>query len=77
MSDVIIDAEKVVLLDPSEGDIILVTLPESVSDDDVGAIGPLVSEQFEAILEDKKVKVIVIPHNMKVEILTASMLDDK
>ncbi len=77
MSEVVIDAEAVKVLDATDGDMLLVTLPQEVLAEDVGVVGQGVNDQFEAILDGKDVKIVVIPFGMKVELVTTSTLNDK
>ena len=77
MTDIKIDNVLKILVD--EGDMLLVTLPESslnlpiVKHDDM-LKG--VAHAFEELLHGKRVKIMVVPYGMQVQIIKSSDFDD-
>ena len=74
------DIDSIVKIDVDEGDVLVVTLPESTKNLPRHLheqFSKDVSKGFEAVLEDKDIKVVVIPYGMKVEYFQASLMKDK
>ncbi len=72
------DIENVLKLNAEDGDMLVVTLAENdLPTHHLKTHMNEINKQFSMLLKDKDVKIIVIPHGMKVEILSASILKDK
>lgn len=84
--DVIVDGEPQILsedvlkINVDEGDALLVTLPETANlmpREVQQAYQENVSNAFKDVFKEKEIKVIVMPHGMKVELIKASLMEDK
>lgn len=73
-----LEVESVMRLDAKDGDALIVTLPPA-ADMMPGEVRTQyiksIQESFEQIFHDKKVRVIIIPHGMKVELVSTSELE--
>jgi len=75
-----ITIDDVLKLDVADGDALIVSLPEAANNMPVPqqqAFSKSVSEAFKDAFHDKQIKVVVVPHGMKVELLKVSELLDK
>jgi hypothetical protein len=72
--------DDVMKINVDEGDALLVRLPEAANlmpRHQQQAYQQNVSHAFQDAFKDKKLKVIVMPHGMEVEIIKSSQLEDK
>ena len=82
MSDtnITIGCDNIFTINPDDGDALLVTLPEittHLSKDLYKMYEDAIRQKFIDTFKDKNVRVIVVPHGMKIEILQSSLLEDK
>ena len=69
-----VTVQDAVKINTDEGDTLLVSLPAQSMDLPSSQLHDMtkrVAESFKEVFEDKKVKVIVVPHGMKVELIVA------
>jgi hypothetical protein len=72
--------DDVLKLNAEDGDALLVTLPETanmMSREVQQQYQESVSNAFKEVFKEKEIKVVVIPHGMKVELLKTNLLKDK
>jgi len=75
-----ITIDDVVKINVDDGDALLVTLPEgsvNMPNVDLGKFIENVSRVFRDAFDDKKIKVIVVPYGMQVELIQSSTLKEK
>jgi prophage DNA circulation protein len=71
------DIEKIVA---EEGDVLLVTLPEqsaNLPNSQMQRLALDTAKAFETVLVEKRIKTIVIPNGMRVEVLKSSLLNNE
>jgi len=72
-----VDIDNVLKIDVDDGDILLVTIPDNLSRKEFDEFSKYVRNGFNDALKDKKVKIVIVPSNIKVELIKSSMLEDK
>ena len=79
MDDLILP-ENVMQIDAADGDVLLVTMPEhslTMTDDQLRSYHKNVIDTFDNVFKDKKVRTVVVPFGMKVEIVKSSEFEDE
>ena len=72
--------DSVLKIDIADGDMILVTMPENVSEMPVSSQQKYmkkIADGFDRAFDGKDVQTIIVPHGMKVELIKGSLLQDK